>query len=155
MPNVTTEEVAYAAGFFDGEGHICIAYNPLNKCVNRYGKVYFYERFQLYVSVGQKDKTPLVWLKDKFGGHLHHKSQRRSYDKKQYFIWTWMLNSAKAIEFLKLIRPFLIVKAKEADVAFEFYATIDRANRRKIDPKIVQLRQQAFDNIRLLRKGKR
>jgi hypothetical protein len=152
--SVLSEEIAYAAGFFDGEGHIAIVRCAAHRKINRYGKVYFYETYQLLLEVGQKDKTPLFWMKGKFGGKVAHSTRKRSYDKELYNIWHWRLYGTNAAEFLKLLRPFLIVKAQEADVAIGFQATMERGRRRKHSSETMQFRHDAFDKIRQIRLAK-
>jgi LAGLIDADG DNA endonuclease family protein len=152
MTNLLPEEIAYAAGFFDGEGHIAITHNiQADKRKRKNGKVYFYERFQMHIEVSQKDKTPLVWLRAKFGGNLIHGIRKRSYDRGTYSMWYWWLGASKAAEFLKLIQPFLIVKRQEADVAIEFDGTMNRARKHSTTPAVKKLRQAAFDKIRQIR----
>ena len=79
-------DLAYAAGFFDGEGHIAIAYNSRAK-KHSGGRDYFNERYWLYVQISQIDPRPLQWLQKRFGGALREVRAKRSYDGGMYRRW--------------------------------------------------------------------
>jgi len=105
--------LAYAAGLMDGEGCIQILrwYSKKNKR--------HYHR--LDVSIGQKDMRPLLWLKEHFGGRI----QDNWTIKKKTFAH-WKLTDKNAEIFLRLIRPYLILKGEQADVAFAYRLTIKK-----------------------------
>jgi len=89
---------AYAAGFFDGEGHI--EYNgPYN----------------LQVSVAQLDRTPLDWLVTLFGGYVRHSQGNKRYNG----IYNWHTNTREAARFLDAVLPYLIVKKEHAQEALD------------------------------------
>jgi hypothetical protein len=87
--------LAYAAGFFDGEGSITISL-----------------RKDTYVAieVGVSQKLPAVlnWFHTCFGGNV--------YQSKQYAA-QWKIFGGKAVQFLSLIEPYLIVKAPDCEEA--------------------------------------
>lgn len=107
----TVAECAYAAGFFDGEGTVFIAIDR-GRASTR-GPI-----FNLRVTAAQVDRTPLVWLQSRWGGSV---VQRRR-GEHQHSAWTCF--SRGAAQFLRDVRPYLIVKADEADVALEFQAML-------------------------------
>ena len=111
---MTDSDRAYAAGFFDGEGCIVIAFPKKSKSGRRYHR--------LDVAVAQVDPRPLRWLLDLYGGRLDTPTPRE----KGRPVWHWRLNGPTAEAFLRSVRPYLIVKAEQADVAFEFRATVRR-----------------------------
>lgn len=106
---MTVARDAYAAGFFDGEGSIDVRYSVTNG-----GK---YERFYLRVCIGQKRPEVLHWLQKEYGGSVCLRSNGMAY---------LVLTTASAGNFLKTVRPYLVVKAEEADLAIAFQATFDR-----------------------------
>lgn len=95
-------ELAYLAGFFDGEGTIIIC-----KDKSRLGNV----NYRLRVGASQVIPAPITMLQDKFGGltQIHKKSSLSHRD-----IFTWQLHSQKAKEFLKCLLPYLTVKRDQA-----------------------------------------
>lgn len=107
MYNMTTE---YAAGFFDGEGSI----NIVRSKNSSNGRVHH----ALAVSVSQVRREPLDMLVEKYGGTVT--TTRCQPDKNWRPAHRWNIRSQQAENFLRDIRPHLIVKAAEADIALEF-----------------------------------
>lgn len=96
-------DLAWAAGIVDGEGCIHIARNGP-------------ERWLLRVSVCNTDFRMTGRLFGLFGGNLcgvtFHRNSRSTKAQEK-----WEICGAKAAEFLKRIRPFLVVKGEQVDVA--------------------------------------
>jgi hypothetical protein len=105
MP-LTEAELAYIAGIVDGEG--CIM---LQKCSARASDAYIFP----VVKVANTDFRLMDWLTDKVGaGSIQYRTRSHVGCKN---VQHWTIASNQAIEFLKAIRPYLIVKAQQADVA--------------------------------------
>lgn len=111
MDTITKTELAYAAGFFDGEGSIGIAFTK-----NTNGKRYH----RLMISIVQTDPRPLLWIKARFGGYM---GTGKMHNLGRKLAYTWQSNSQVAEDFLRTIRPYLIVKAEQADIALAFRET--------------------------------
>jgi hypothetical protein len=108
---------AWAAGFIDGEG--CIYIHRFR--VRRYARHYY----ALVVSVGQSGKHGrmcLERLQESYGGRVYHHGPDRRANRQEK--WNWSIRTAAAAEFLARIRPYLIVKADQADVALEFRSLV-------------------------------
>lgn len=103
--------IAYAAGFLDGEGYIGI-YKTL-----------------VHVEIDQCREEVITKLHDSFGGnkYLVKRSHRNP---KWSDIHRWRIYGEKAIEFLETCLPYLIVKRKEAEFAIKFWGTDDRLQKR-------------------------
>jgi len=97
---VTESEIAYAAGFFDGEGSV-VRYPQRN-----------HKSFKVHVAIYQSSLPVLEWFVQTFGGivHLHNYNAGRTKDH-----WRWNLHGYKALEFLRIIRPYLRVKGEHVD----------------------------------------
>jgi hypothetical protein len=105
MP-LTETELAYIAGIVDGEG--CIM---LQKCTARASDAYIYP----VVKVANTDFRLMDWLVKKIGaGAVQYRTRSNTGCKD---VQHWTIASNQAIQFLKTIRPYLIVKAHQADVA--------------------------------------
>lgn len=102
----TDVELAYIAGIVDGEGYIGV-----------YKTVYPSGRVLHLLTVGIKmcDPEAIGLIVDSFGGC------NSGYENEKAFVYRVVFTSKKAYEFLKAIRPFLRVKAEQADWAIEFY----------------------------------
>ncbi len=98
---------AYAAGIFDGEGYVDIYKASISKASKS-------PSFMLRVIISQKDGLIMKWLEDNFGGHVLYSSRNGTY------IYRWDIRSKRALNFLKLIYPFVQIKKKQLDVAIEF-----------------------------------
>jgi hypothetical protein len=94
---LTQEETAYAAGFFDGEGHTRMTYFMTNTG----------PATSLRVLIGQKSLPVLEWHKMCYGGTI-------CYSAKKGF-WTWNLSGNRAEAFLERIRLHLKVKVDQVD----------------------------------------
>jgi hypothetical protein len=108
MKGFTELELAYFAGFFDGEG--CISIARQKKSWGKKEQPYFH---RLRINIAQKDPAVLKQLHDIVGGTLHCNRG----------IWKWYADDAFAVEFLTKLRPYLRVKASQADIAIEFTKT--------------------------------
>jgi hypothetical protein len=97
--------VAWAAGFFDGEGTVGVWQ------LRKRGRVYYY----LSVSVGQVDRRPLVALQGRYGGSLGLSIRPTG-----HAAWKWQLVTQAAALFLADIRPYLMVKQEQVDLALTF-----------------------------------
>ena len=93
---------AWAAGFVDGEGAIRINYNRISGQIN------------LDIQVSQKQRAPLEQLEKMFGGKIALQ-QPKSGPK-----YIWYTYGRAACNALRQMRPYLVVKAAHADVAFAF-----------------------------------
>lgn len=97
--------LAYAAGFFDGEG--CISLLKRERTYKQKTITYF-----LRVSIGQKDGATLDWMKIAFGGNVFFVKRDGSF--------MWVLTDVAAYLFLKEITPYLKYKKPQADLAIKF-----------------------------------
>jgi hypothetical protein len=105
---------AWVAGFFDGEGCIQVTKSKNLQC--RFGF-----SSQLYVTLTQQDPRPLTAVKERFGGTIALDKNPHSDDRKtRYQVWRWRLIGQQALEFLKLIRPYCLVKGEQIDAVSEF-----------------------------------
>jgi hypothetical protein len=100
------EELAWAAGFVDGEGSVTIISRSSNGGPRR--------SYSLRLTVGQRVLTPLLRLQRLFGGHISTKPLPQS----GCFVWT--VHTGAAVDALAQMRPFLTVKGPQADVAAQF-----------------------------------
>lgn len=144
-PIMPTDPVvlAYAAGIFDGEGSVMIRH--LRKKGEAEKKYH-----SLAVSVTSTDPRLTDWLVARFGGtvnsagraHINHNYKRA---------YSWVLHSRGAEAFLRVVRPYLIVKADQTDVAFEFCATIQELGKGpRLTAALLEQRQEIRARLRAL-----
>ena len=95
LRDVNVEDLAYIAGFFDGEGCAYINYPKAHKNGKRYPR--------LNAKVAQNDRDVLDWIQGLLGcGNVHKKRTADCYD----LVFTY--KSARI--FLTAIEPYLRVK---------------------------------------------
>ena len=90
-------EAAYAAGIVDGEGSIYFSRNRTSR------------RPSPIVSVASIDRELLEWLRSRLGGAI---VQKRTYQPQHAVSYDWKLTDRRALEFMKIVRPFLVIRRK-------------------------------------------
>ena len=120
-------DLSYIAGFFDGEGSVCITAS--------HRKDRFVE-YILQVGIGNTYFPILVYLHKRFGGslHLNLSCQKRKATNKPFL--QWCISAGKAVIFLEAILPYLIVKKTQAEVciAFQKFKSSKRGGKAAHDP---------------------
>jgi hypothetical protein len=104
---------AYLAGLIDGEGYIGITRHR-----NKTGQRGAFHLCQLKIS--NNCKEILDELKAQFGGSISLNSNRPRHIRCLRENWQYMVTARQCLEFLRAIRPFLRIKAAQADLAIEF-----------------------------------
>ena len=93
---MSDQELAYVAGFFDGEGCACICKN-----------------FSVKIMVSQKLPEVLFWLKVNFGGNVYPCGKNQGAAK-------WGLyNKKELLNFFIAIKPFLRIKLVEVNLCIK------------------------------------
>ena len=90
-------EAAYAAGILDGEGSIQFSRNRKSRWPSP------------IVSIASTDRELLEWFRSRLGGTI---IQKRTYSPTHNVSFDWKLTDRKALAFLKIIRPFLVIRRK-------------------------------------------
>lgn len=106
-------EVAWAAGIIDGEGCITITRQKPGTS----GRINPSHRLFLKVTMGHEPTVRRLLAI--FGvGSVHLQESSQGYND----AWSWWVASRQAGDVLMLVRPYLVTKAAEADLGFEFLA---------------------------------
>lgn len=138
--NLNNEDLAYIAGFFDGEGSVTIHENwrpsPRGKSPNH----------TLQVSIGNTDASVLIWVHSMFGGSLTTRKPRPGHR----IVTQWIIRSNGAAKFLATIRPFLRMKTKQADIALTFQNGKVRHRRNQLTKEEIEFREEKRIAIRIL-----
>lgn len=120
-PLPSPASVAWAAGFFDGEGNVHIDVEG-----------------NLHVGAAQTTPVPLFALRDAFGGTVRDRPSPVLGHRNQ---WIWRLAGWNAVEFLRLVRPRLRVKGPHADLAIAALARPHRRGQRLTDAERFERRE--------------
>lgn len=114
IPRFQPETIGYFAGLFDGEGTVTV-----NVKVGPKGGTGV-----LYIAVGSTDMGVTAEMKKLFGGYLT--TPRISSKRSTRLSRDWKATNGTALEFLKLIYPFLRIKKRQAALAFKFRKIMDQ-----------------------------
>lgn len=107
-----TNDVAYIAGFFDGEGCVRI------KRANQGGNSYY-----VTATITNSNKEILEYIKDIFGGKV-----RKAEKKANKTIYHYELSSSEAVDMLKILIGFLREKRTQAELAIKFHENKSKLN---------------------------
>ena len=118
---VPSHEVAYTAGFFDGEGCVSIA-----RYLKR-GRPYH----TLAIIFTNTDFRALGWLQERWGGNIFKPTQldgrRRPYGHLRF-------SAGPARPLLQAMLPYLIIKKSQVEIALEFIESRSVNRGRQGDP---------------------
>lgn len=103
--NITTEDIAYFAGLFDGEG-----------CVGLYNRSDG-NGFASSISITNTNRIPLDELQSKFGGYVNSK---KGIAKNFQLIHNWVIYGKSSVKFLNLILPYLRIKTPQVLLLLEY-----------------------------------
>ncbi len=109
--NLPPVELAYIAGLLDGEGCITIVKGHHRRLHPNWSPEY-----ALRISVTNQFIPALEYLKFATGLGSIHRDRGKTFK--------WHLNCQQAMEFLKVLKPHLLIKAKQADVAIKFQSLL-------------------------------
>lgn len=102
--------IAYLAGFFDGEGCMWLAMRRAS-------------RPSLMVAVVNTDRKPLREFKRRWGGSIHPIVDHRPRHKPR-IVWRWAVSGASARRLVVALRRHLVIKAPQATLWLRAYAEI-------------------------------
>ena len=108
--------IHYMAGIFDGEGYVYIFKKQIASKPHHIG---------YYVSAGVNmvHYPTIKAFHDRFGGHLNSGRERKNPNHRTLF--QWGIANKKATVFLKLIRPYVLIKTDQIDVCLELQEHIE------------------------------
>ena len=110
--NTITNDVAYIAGFFDGEGCVRI------KRANQGGNSYY-----ITTTITNSNRQILEYIMGIFGGRV-----REAEKKANKIVYHYELTCAEAVDMLKTLLGFLREKKKQAELAINFHDKKDTLN---------------------------
>ncbi len=128
----------YVAGFIDGEGCIRIdKYKPAKRSTH----------YKLQVIVVNTNLEILLLLKEDFSGYIHKHTH------KGHVAYYWSLYGEAATTFIKKVKPYLVIKRTQAELALEFQAkkTVGKpAPNRKLSKEELELRDAFYQRMKEL-----
>ena len=141
--DIKHEDIVYAAGFLDGESHVAVKKSFTSRNPN------WSTHYRIYVSVANTYKPVIEWFKMKFGGSI--KFTARAKDTKHKDCYSWVISAKAAYLFLKLVKPYLIVKKEQADFCMSFQNTVQKTGF-KLDKETLNKRDELYHAVKQLNK---
>ena len=136
-------KLAWAAGFFDGEGCIKVVKQKVN-----YG---YGHSHTLALHITQKNIKPLKIFEKIFGGKIYKTKEKRY---KDYYIYEWQVHNQNAIRVLKLIRPYLILKLDECDETLKYEKFLASKGFKRLNRETFNKREELYIKLRELKDTK-
>jgi len=140
----------YIAGFFDGEGWICITRHLPYKKYKQKNLVY-----HLRIGIENTDLDVLKKIQKRYKGNIYTRKKRRALNRKITHLW--YLNGNNASDFLLDIKEFLIIKKKQANLAIKYQRHIQKYMRknpnfrdRGLSKETLKFRENIVQQIRKL-----
>lgn len=106
--HLSEADLGYMAGILDGEGSICIV-----RMLRGSPKV----SFNVQVSITNTDLVMLDWLTDRLGGSIIAHGRYKGTGK---MCFRWYMGGYSALPVLERLKPYLMVKKRQADLAIHF-----------------------------------
>jgi len=125
-----SHELAWAAGFIDGEGFITIGKRNQKK---KDGSGVYVGHY-LRVGVNHVDPKPINELYRIFGGSIQYDPNVKGNRKPRY---RWIMNTSGARDVLIQLKPYLINKSDVAQLGVDFQSTMQETTK--------QLSQEVLD----------
>ena len=118
----------YLAGIVDGEGSISVNVST---------------HFSVSIMVSNTAPELMRWLYESIGGNYRRGSQKRATFVGTKPIYRWQISGRAATILIERIRPWLIIKAPQADAAMALQAALDTGQH---DSAISHVRKIRFEN---------
>ena len=120
---MTSEEAAYIAGLFDGEG--TITYKKYFERKKKGNVVNKYNCWRISMEIAMTDQSVLIWLTEVLGCGTLNKKPRKNGHKMQY---RWRCVFRDAFHVYCVLFPYAHVKLDKITQVIEHYSTIQKRN---------------------------
>ena len=105
--------LAWAAGFFDGEGCVLVEMSKEKECRHGY-------RTSLHTTVTQTSVPCLQLFLERFGGSIVTTENKTPSGRRWAVQYRWSVRNEKALQFLQAIEPFAVVKKEQVQEALKY-----------------------------------
>ncbi len=144
----TTADLAWAAGFTDGEATFTLIKSyDANRHIREYDL--YYTCIQIALAEKPQNLEALRILQELFGGTIQHRVARKSRQFPQYF---WRISNSKASKACELLEPFLVIKREHAQLLVKFQGMLGfkPGPKKRMPESIIRERLVMVDRIRAL-----
>ena len=114
--------LAWAAGFFDGEGCVMVELSKEKRCLHGF-------RTSLHTTVTQTSLPCLELFLHRFGGAITTSENRTPNGRRWAVQYRWIVRNEQALIFLQAILPYTVVKKEQVVVALSYPLLTERGKR--------------------------
>lgn len=143
--------LAYLAGSMDADGFFTMTRRTLRGCTT----------YSEMVGLGQLSDAVPRMLQERFGGYIQFRERKGDHAKNWRPVYYWAAVNRDAARAVEALRPFLIVKARQAEILLSLRASknLPAAQRRAVrvgvrgvalNPEVVASRIALYDEIKRL-----
>lgn len=130
--SLSVAEIAYLAGLIDGEGTIGIYRQTGTKT------------YELKLLITNTSPALLQWLRPRFGGGVGKHKKEKPWHRET---WQIVIAQGKAADLIKLCRPFLVIKAAQADLGLRFMSEVSLRKGHRVTDEELEMRQRYADGM--------
>jgi hypothetical protein len=125
-------EIAYIAGFFDGEGHCGLASGTVKR-------LHHNRSYQPNVKIVNTNQQVLLDISKTIGlGYLDSGKQQKEHWKRSYALW---FPQDHIVKFLRMVLPHLRLKLRQAELLIEFCETLKAESKQLTEEQITRRRE--------------
>lgn len=138
---ISETELAWVAGFIDGEGSIGI--------IKTYGRHGQSPTYLIRLEVSNTNREIITFLRDLFGGGLQPDKKRNPAWKDSY---KWVVAAKQAKDIIEQITPYLRLKKQQAELALELAKGLGHfyAHHQQLPQCELERREQLYQRMRVL-----
>jgi len=120
LHNLPLTDIAYIAGLFDGEGCVSVVSGIRKRPGRKNDKLR--NEHSLHVSISNQHIPTLTYIKNATGlGNIYR-------DAKDRINFKWIVDCVRAMEFLKVLLPYLKIKKPQAELAIKLQTLLSYRN---------------------------
>jgi hypothetical protein len=112
---ITNTELAYAAGYIDGDGCFNISK--------------YLRKYRAYIIISSTNKNVLDWFKENFGGGISSPKKIILGRERHKPVYYFVMAKKQGVVFTKSIIRFLVEKSEEAKVFIAYCGSINHEER--------------------------
>jgi len=147
LENIKDTDIAYLAGFVDGEGCFFIGkFKTISSATGNVG-----ENFHTLLKLSNTDYETLYNLNKKFGGLLQTQSRLTRKSKIDREVYSLTFSGDLLTDITEKLLPYLITKRKQAEIMIKMRSTFFRGRSRgqtPVDPNITNRRNELMIELR-------
>ncbi len=141
----TACELAWAAGFLDGEGSFCLSRTP------RAGSSRGRFSYLVAVSATQVNRLPLDVLRSLFGGSIYERRARARAHHAERASHSWSIHGAvEVVTAVELLAPHLLLKAEAARALAGYCRVVLAQPNRTVTQEMWEWRDRAYAELRAI-----